>query len=343
MTAKEIAQICNVSTATVSNILNGKGKASEETVRKVMEVVEKNNYRPNPIAQGLRTKVSRTIGVIAEDIAQFTTPDILEGIMEECEKSDYRVFVENLRCYSRWGDKWYDNSVDLQRVLGMSIEDLMAFQVDGAIYIAGHTREIIGFSEKIKIPNVVTYAYSTSDSATSVMIDDVKGGYDATRYLLNAGHTKIGFMGGRKDNLHTIRRLEGYQKALYEAGILYNPEIVCFGNWDKQSGYKCIKELGIEKMTAMFCANDQMSGGIYEYLNEIGKMPGEDLSVVGFDDMVIAQFFIPGLTTCAIDLKQIGRVAARKLIDAIENPRDYESRNVYVPCNFVERASVKKM
>ena len=185
--------------------------------------------------------------------------------------------------------------------------------------------------------------YSSSDAATSVMIDDVKGGYDATRYLLKAGHTKIGFMGGREDNLHTIRRLEGYQKALYEAGILYNPEIVCFGNWDKQSGYNCIKELGIEKMTAMFCANDQMSGGIYEYLNEIGKMPGEDLSIVGFDDMVIAQYFIPGLTTCAIDLKQIGRISARKLIDEIEKPQDCENRKVYIPCNFVERASVKKI
>lgn len=343
MTAKEIASLCGVSTATVSNILNGKGKASEATVKKVMEVIEANNYKPNPIARGLRTKVSKTIGVIAEDVAQFTTPDILEGIMEECEKAGYRVMVENLRCYSRWGDKWYGEQEELQKVIALSMSDMRSVQVDGMIYIAGHAREIRGFSEKLDIPNVVAYAYSYSQNSASVMIDDVKGGYDMTKYLLDKGHRKIAFIGGREDNLHTVRRLEGYQKALFEYKVLYNPELVSFGNWERPSGYDCMKKLEGTDFTAVFCINDQMCGGVYDYLSEKRLTAGKDISVTGFDDMIIASYFRPGLTTNAINLKEIGRVSAKKLIEVFKTGKDFEEKVTYVPCKLVERESVTEI
>lgn len=343
MTAKEIAKLCNVSTATVSNILNGKGKASEETVQRVMAVVQEMNYRPNPIAQGLRTRVSNTIGIIADDIAQFTTPDILEGIMEVCEDEGYKVLVENLRCYSRWGEKWYRGADDYQRVLKESIEDFSAVNVDGFIYVAGHTREIVGFIENINVPGVIAHSFSSAENSISVMLDDVGGGYDITRYLIEKGHTRIGFIGGRKDNMHTLRRLEGYQKALFERGILYNPQLVRFGNWERSGGYSCMKELENEDLTAIFCINDQMCGGVYDYLEEKGLIAGKDISVAGYDDMVIAQYFRPGLTTMAIDLKEIGRISARELIAVFNGAERIPSKKIFVPCKMIERKSVAKL
>ena len=109
ITLKDIAKECGVSTATVSNILNGKNKVSEETRNRVLKVVNDRGYKLNYVAQGLRKQKTQTIGVIAEDIAQFTTPEIIEGIMEVCEERGYRTIVQNLRLYARWQDLWFDN------------------------------------------------------------------------------------------------------------------------------------------------------------------------------------------------------------------------------------------
>ena len=339
MTTKDIAKICNVSTATVSNILNGKGKASEQTVKMVMEVVEKYNYRPNYIAQGLRRKITNTIGIVAEDISQFTTPDILEGVMEECEKAGYRVIVENLRFYARWKDRWYDSDVDIQSKLDPAIDELKAVRVDGAVYIAGHAREIKGFSEKLKVPNVIAYAYSDYEHTTSVMIDDVLGGYEMTKYLLSMGHRKIAFIGGRRDNMHTIRRLEGYQKAIFESGVLFNPNLVKYTDWSREEAYEKMKELEGGDFTAVFSISDKMCGGVYDFLEEKGLTAGKDISVAGYDDSEIAAYFRPGLTTMAINLKEVGRVAARKLIEEM-NGKEAAGEKVYVPCFMVKRNSV---
>lgn len=104
VTLKEIARECKVSPTTVSNILNGKPKVGEETRQRVLKTVEKMGYRPNYIAQGLRKRRTRMIGIIVEDISQFTTPEIVEGIMSRCEEKGYRVIVKNLRLYARWSD-----------------------------------------------------------------------------------------------------------------------------------------------------------------------------------------------------------------------------------------------
>ncbi|MBQ6765623.1 MAG: LacI family DNA-binding transcriptional regulator, partial [Paludibacteraceae bacterium] len=107
VTLKEVAERCNVSATTVSNVINGKAKTSEETKNRIMQVIKETGYKPNTIAQGLRVKKTRTIAVIAEDIAQFTSPPMIESIMETCEKKGYRVVVHNLRLYDRWSDTWY--------------------------------------------------------------------------------------------------------------------------------------------------------------------------------------------------------------------------------------------
>ena len=341
MTAKEIAQLCNVSTATVSNILNGKGKASPATVKKVMKVVNETQYKPNPVAKSLRTKVTKTVGIIAEDIAQFTTPDLLEGLMEVLEDAGYRTVVVNLRLYARWGDRWYDSEESVQSVLAPAIAELSSVQVDGIVYIAGHVRNIKGFSDRVDVPSVITHAYSDSDETTSVMLDDIAGGYEITKYLLDRGHTKIGFIGGQKDNAHTRRRLEGYQKALYEAKIPFNPDYLTYGDWERESGYKCMKKLIDKDITAVFAVSDRMAGGVYDVLEERGLVAGEDLSVVGYDDMVIANYFRPGLTTMQMPLNAMGRKTASCLVSKMEGDTELNGKKIFIPCTLIERKSVK--
>ena len=289
VTLKEIAKECRVSPATVSNILNGKPKVSEETRQRVLDTVEKRGYRPNYIAQGLRNQKTKTIGIIAEDIAQFTTPEIVDGIMSRCEEKGYRAVVKNLRLYARWSDSWYDNESSYHSILDPTLKELESIRVDGIIYIAGHARVIHCFSEDFKTPAVMAYAFTDNRRVPSVAIDDKKSACEMIHYLISRGHRKIGVIGGRENNIHTQQRLQGYQKALIENRILFNPSWVRYADWEKEGAYQEARELLKEDVTAVFCMADRMAGGVYRCLDEIGLRAGRDIAVAGFDKHDIAE------------------------------------------------------
>ena len=155
VTIKDIAEECNVSITTVSNVLNGKAKVGEKTKQRILEVIEKRGYRPNTIAQGLRSQKTKNIAIIADDIAQFSTPEIIEGIMSYCEQRSYRTTVRNLRLYARWQDTWYNNDAAFHSILNPILDELNSHMVDGIIYIAGHARKINCFPENFGTPAVM--------------------------------------------------------------------------------------------------------------------------------------------------------------------------------------------
>lgn len=338
ITLKEIAKECGVSTATVSNILNGKKNVSEETRQKVLAVVKERGYKLNYVAQGLRKQKTQTIGVIAEDIAQFTTPAIIEGIMELCEENGYRTIVQNLRLYSRWHDEWFDNEKMYYSVMDPAVQEMASIRVDGIIYVAGHARNIHRFPKDYDIPSVLAYAYSLEKDVPSVVIDDEEAAKTAVEHLIKKGHTKIGVMAGEQENIHTKLRILGYQKALFEAGILYNPELVVYSGWTKELGYKHAAQLLDKGVTAIFCMSDRTAGGIYRYMYENGIRVGKDVSIIGFDNEEISDYMYPGLSTMQIELVQIGKNAAGILFDKMaEKPVD---DRIKVQCTLIERNSV---
>ncbi len=346
VTIKEIAQKCNVSAATVSNILNGKAKAGEETRQKVLQAVKEMGYQPNYIAQGLRNSKTHTVGIIAEDIAQFTTPGMIESIMEYCEEKGYRTIVQNLRLYARWKDKWYHNDENYHSVFDPALQELMSVKVDGIIYIAGHARIIRCFPENFRIPAVMTYAYTDSPKVPSVAIDDVKSAYEVVKHLLDMGHRRIGVVGGYPDNIHTQKRLLGYQKALFDAQVLFEPELVRYGNFERITGYEESRKLIDAGVTAIFCMTDRMAGGVYDRVEELGLEVGKDISVAGFDDQDIAEYFRPALTTTKLPLHEIGYRSAQLLLEKLENKTEEEEGQeeiieVLVPCEMQYRSSVR--
>ena len=340
VTLKEIAKECRVSPATVSNILNGKPKVSEETRQRVLDTVEKRGYRPNYIAQGLRNQKTKTIGIIAEDITQFTTPEIVDGIMSRCEEKGYRAVVKNLRLYARWSDSWYDNESSYHSILDPTLKELESIRVDGIIYIAGHARVIHCFSEDFKTPAVMAYAFTDNRRVPSVAIDDKKSACEMIHYLISRGHRKIGVIGGRENNIHTQQRLQGYQKALFENRILFNPSWVRYADWEKEGAYQEARELLKEDVTAVFCMADRMAGGVYRCLDEIGLRAGRDIAVAGFDNHDIAEYFVPGLTTMALPLREIGNVSADYLLKQMEEAQEEIPEKILIPCTFTERESV---
>lgn len=343
VTLKEIARACNVSPTTVSNILNGKPKVGDDTKQKVLETIDKMGYKPNYIAQGLRKQKTRTIGIIVEDIAQFTTPEIVEGIMSNGEEKGYRTVVKNMRLYARWRDTWYGDENSYHSILDPALQELESIRVDGIIYIAGHARIINCFPKDFPIPAVMTYAFSKNPDIPSVVIDDQKSAYEIVQYLISKGHTKIGVIGGRKNNIHTQQRLLGYQKALFENEILYNPNWIRYAEWEKEGALREARELFKTDVTAVFCMADRMAGGAYACLDEMGLRVGVDIAVAGFDNQNIADFFLPGLTTMALPLKEIGDTAANILFRKIQYGEESAEKQIWIPCKFIERQSVHQL
>lgn len=343
VTLKEIAEECNVSATTVSNILNGKNKVSEETRERVLEVVNRRGYKPNYIAQGLRRQKTKMIGIITEDISQLPAPVIVESIMGYCEEQGYRTIVKNMRMYARQNDLRYSGG-HAHEILDPTVQEVASLMVDGIIYIARHTRTLSCFPEDFAMPAVVAYAYSENPKVPSVLVDDEMSAHEMAMHLISKGHRRIGVVGGNADNLQTQRRLVGYQRALFEAGIPFNPQWVQYAIWDKDSAYKAANKLLQTDVTAVFCMSDRMAGGLYRCLSERGLQAGKDVSVAGFDNQDIAEYFLPGLTTMELPLSEIGAVSARMLLDQINCTAEVGQNlreETLIPCKFVERDSIQ--
>lgn len=318
VTIKEIAQRCGVSIATVSNILNGKPNASEATKEKVLRAVKELNYTPNSIAKNLKLKKSQAIGVVAEDITVFCTPGIIDGITRCCEEKGYHVLLTNLRLYKKYNDAYYANDSFVQLV-EKEIRELLAKQVDGIIYVTSHERILRScLPENLPVPAGMAYGYSKSEEYPSVAVDDKDGAYTLIRYLIQKGHQSIGVITGKEESIHTHDRLRGYQKALYDQKIFFDPDIVVQGDWSRESGYRNTDYLLSKDVTAIFCMNDIMAGGVYDRLEELGLLPGRDISVVGFDNRDLSNYYRPPLTTIALPLSNIGYTACNVVIDMIE-------------------------
>lgn len=342
LTIKEIAKQCNVSPSTVSNILNGRTNVGEETRQRVLRYVEESGYQPNYFAQNIRKQSTRMLSIITEDLTTFGTNPIVEAIMAHCDDNNYRTVLMNLRLYKKWQDRpWYEEGEQLAEAVKPIIQETVSIKVDGIIYVAGHCRVIDCFPRNFPIPTVVAYGMSKGERYPSIVIDDEKGGYDIARYLTSRGHSKIGIIAGAMDNYHTKYRLMGYQKALFEEGVLYNPSWVYYGDWKRTTGYQGAKQLVDEGITALFCMNDEMAAGAYDYLYERGMVIGRDISIIGYDNMELSEYLRPRLTTNEIPLGEIGRKSAEILLQTLEGTAPAYSDSMFkVPCRIIQRESV---
>lgn len=344
-TLKEIAQLCNVSPSTVSNILNGKTNVSDQTRQKVMNTITKLEYQPNFFAQSMRKQNSHIIAIITEDLNEFSSAPIVGAIMEYCERYGYKTILMNLRLYHRWNDTWYENTERIKTILQPVIREILSFRADGLLYVSGHCRIIHNVFDGLTIPAVFAYGISSHSKYPSIIFDDEKGAYDITKYIISKGHSKLGLIGGSADNLHTKSRLIGYQRALFESNILYNPLWTRYGNWRRESGYHEAQYLIENGVTAIFCMNDNMAAGAYDYIYEKQLSVGKDISITGYDNKEIADYMRPELTTAEIPLHDIGTKSAETLLKMLaSNPAKAEDLGILrLPCKMIERESVYKV
>ncbi len=339
LTIKEIASITGVSVATVSNIINNKGRVGEDTRKRVEKAIREYHYTPNSVAKNLKTKTSRSIGVIAEDMTVFVMPEIIDGITEYCEENDYHILLVNLRLYKKYSDTYYKTNHHREQVKA-EIQKLISMQVDGIIYVAAHERVNDVIPRNLSVPVVMAYSFSNRDEVPSVVVNDQGGAEKVTEYLLSKGHERIGVIAGKKESIHTLSRLEGYQRALLQHHILYDPDLVVYGDWDRQSGRDAMEHLMEKQPTAIFAMNDVMAGGVYDWLKDHEMVPGSDVAVVGYDNQVMSAYENPPLTTVGLPLRDIGYRAGEQIIDMLSDDSPSRSGQVNVDCMLCERESV---
>lgn len=344
ITVKELAEKCGVSIATISNILNGKENVSEETRNRVLKAVEELGYKPNYLARSLRLQKTKTIGLILEDITAFSSCHIVEGIMGCLEHHGYKVIFENLRMYSKYSNVEEGNANFIKGVKNAWTQ-LLSFRVDGVIYIAAHSRHINFLSDLNEVPLVLCYSECDTPDILEVVIDDEKAAGDMIDYFVESGFKNIGIIRAPEKNVHGKKRFEGCEKAFQKHKLTLNPDYVAMGEWTRESGYKACKKLfkngfgRLEGKKGIFCFNDLMAAGVYDYLLENKLEAGKDIYIAGFDNREIASFLRPMLTTMEIPLLETGQKAAELLYNKISGT-DNKQKKVCIPCRLIKRESV---
>lgn len=340
VTIKELAKVCDVSIATVSNVLNQKGRVSAETVEKVQRMAKELGYVPNAFAKNLKENNTRTIGVITEDLTVFNAPEIVDGINECLEESGYTFLLGNLRLYKTMGNEFYQRE-EYGREVERQFHNLISKQVEGIIYVGAHVHEVHCIPDQIKIPIVMAYSFANRGSIPSVLYDDEQAGYAATVHLLQKGVEKVGVITGDRASFHARKRLCGYKKALEDYNVQFKEEYVEEGDWYRESGYQAAVQLYQRGIRAFFSMNDVMATGIYDMAHERNLVIGKDIVVVGFDNREFSKVLSPGLSTMALPLDEIGREAARMILTMTEqhDVRTEERKELLLKCKMITRES----
>lgn len=330
---KDVAELAGVSRTTASYVINNAPDADSippETQARVRAAVEKLGYRPNAIAQRLRSNKSNVLGFITDDIA--TTPfavDIVKGAQDAALAHNKMLLVMDTERNSR---------VE-QTVFEMMTE----WRVEGIAFATSHHRVIKPVVDFHATPSVLVDCYTDDRSLPSIVPNEVQGGRIATETLLKKGHRRIGFINGSMDFPASAGRLEGYKQALTAFGVPFIEALVRVGDWWQESGYTQTQKLMQQPNppTAIFCGNDWMAMGAYDALKELGLSIPTDVAVIGFDNReVIAAHMRPPLTTIALPYYDMGKWGVEYLIAHGSEEQSPEPIQATLECPLVERESV---
>jgi len=342
ITIKEIAKLTRVSVATVSNVLNGKsGAAGEAKAREIIGIARDLHYLPNTLARSLRKQKTNTIGIITEDLTVFNAPEIVDGIDACCEENGYEIILENMRLFKRYNNDFTDTPKH-HVLLDSMLQNMIAKQVEGIVYVGYHCREIAFLPSLVQVPFVYAYCYPKEAIYPSVMYDDEKAAKDVTELLISKGHRRIGVISGPMESYHSQARLKGFISALAEHRIGFEKELVVYGDWERPSGYHLAASLLDREVTAIFSFNDLMASGVYECAAERGLEIGKDISLFGFDNRDISLGYFPALSTVEPPLNKIGRRSAEIVLSEIKRRRTGKKR-IYLPCTILERHSAARI
>ncbi len=326
---KDVAKEANVSIATVSRVLNDIDVVNQETKQRVLDAIEKLDYRPNILARSLKTQKSSTIGIIIPDISNSLFPEIVRGAEDLASIYNYNIMLCNTDL---------DKSREKE-----SFNILREKMVDGIIYMGDRLdKEIKAAIKSVGTPVVSIGAMDDEGDIPSIGIDSYTAAYDAVNYLFSKENKNIAYIGYNKENATEYKKIyQGYKDAMEEENC-FNENLVYLGSLKYEDGFQGISHI-IENndIDAVLCGSDQSALGVINALREKGIKVPEDINVIGFDNIALSAVFYPKLTTVSRPLYDMGSVGMRLLIKLV-NKIPIEESYYRLPYNIVERDSCKK-
>ncbi|MBV9446922.1 MAG: LacI family DNA-binding transcriptional regulator [Streptosporangiaceae bacterium] len=296
----DVARLAGVSHQTVSRVLNDHPNVRAHTREKVQAAIRELAYRPNAAARTLVTRRTHTLGVISVDTMLYGPVSMLYGF-ERAAHDTYFVSIASLPALDR-------------RSMLEAVDRFVGQGVEGIVVIATHDSGVAALAHVPPEVPIVALGCGTHASISSVAVDNEEGAATATRYLLSLGHKTVHHVAGPAANLDATERVTGWRQALSEADAPQPP--VLAGDWSAASGYELGRRLANQPdVTAILCGNDNMALGVLRGLTERGLRVPEDVSVVGFDDVPDASYYVPPLTTVRQDFGEVGRQALSVLLE----------------------------
>jgi LacI family transcriptional regulator len=322
-TIKDVAERAGVSVTTVSHVLNETRHVSPKLVARVRDAVESLRYQPNSVARSLRSKETRILGFIVPDNSNPYFAEVARSIEDASFDRGYNLIL----CNS-------DEDPEKERAY---IDVLLERQVDGIVFVAsggqpGHLQAIL----ERNIPLVVMDREFENGPWDSIAVDNRDGGYQATSHLLKLGHRRIGCISGPPKLMPSKERIEGYYDALRDARIRVNTDLMCAGNFHADGGYAAMGALldRADPPTAVFVCNDVMAVGALRAIAERQLYAPSDISVVGFDNIGLANYVQPSLTTIAQPYEEIAQLATDVLIRRMKGdtsePKKYRLKTTLI-------------
>ncbi|WP_339063878.1 LacI family DNA-binding transcriptional regulator [Tepidibacillus marianensis] len=336
ITIKDVAKLANVNPSTVSRVIANNPRISEKTKRIVREAMEQLGYHPNLNARSLVNRNTQTIGIIMPSSAEkaFQNPffaEVLRGISSKANQQEYAIYMST--------------GVTEEEIYRGVVNMVQGRRVDGVILLYSRVNDsIMNFLQEENFPFVVIGKPSNHpELITHVDNDNRNAACEVTDYLIQLGHQNIAFVGGSLELVVTIDRLEGYKQALQTADIAIREEYLFQEEFLKEGGQEAVGELFSlpEPPTALVVTDDLMAFGVLSTLYERGFRVPEDISVVSFNNVMLAEFSRPSLTSVEINIYQLGLEAVQCLIDRIREP-ELPTKRVIVSHQLIVRDSCQQ-
>ncbi|MFD1019067.1 catabolite control protein A [Thalassobacillus hwangdonensis] len=329
VTIYDVAREANVSMATVSRVVNGNPNVKPATRKKVTDAIERLGYRPNAVARGLASKKTTTVGVIIPDISSIFFAELARGIEDIATMYNYNIILSN-------SDQNKDKEVHL-------INTMLGKQVDGLVFMGGNiTDEHIQEFKSAPVPVALAATIDETNSIPSVNINYEEAAYEATKLMLSHDNQRVAFVSGPEDTVINTQKMDGYRRALEEAGVEAVDELVVTGDYSYDSGIEAFEQLNelANPPRAIFVSSDEMALGVIHGAQDRGLKVPEDIEVFGFDNTRLATMVRPKLSTVVQPMYDIGAVAMR-LLTKYMNKEQVEEQNVILPHRIIERDSTK--
>lgn len=327
VTIQDVAKTAGVSVSTVSRVLNSKVDVASETQERVRSVIEELGYTTNLAARSMRSFKKNLVGLIMPDIAYPFAFEVMRGVNQAIAESEFDLLVYTTGDVRKSGRASHEQKY--VSLLNNSI-------TDGAIIVAPVTGEFSTDAPIVSIDPLMS-----NPNYPAVHATNYQGATDAMNYLLELGHRRIGFISGRAELESSNRRLKGYRDALENEGLPIDEKLIASGDYTTETGVKCTRELlSLDNPpTAIFASNDQSAMGVFQVAEELELRIPEDLSVIGFDNIMESKYM--KLTTVDQFIYEMGFVATQMLIKLI-NGEELNSQTYKMQTQLVIRDSCQK-